>query len=127
MNNLKRYIDMAVRREIRRFADVTERGGFYKVTLPTSNPYYQKIKYELLPELDRLTNHWSGELPNLYSSVDDIKASLDRNDPVTAHRMTVKLENELKNNYKASSNPDAVKRGLGLIMKIRAWLAKSGF
>jgi hypothetical protein len=93
----------------------------------TSNPYYQKIKYELLPELERLTNHYSGELPNLFSSVDKIESSLNRNDPVTAHRMTVKLENELKNNYKASSNPDAVKRGIGIIRLIRATLAKSGF
>jgi hypothetical protein len=126
MNNLKRYIDMAVKREIRRVMDIREKTPVGH-DRPTSNPYYQKIKYEILPDLERITNHWSGELPNLYSSVDKIGASLDRNDPVTAHRMTVKLENELKNNYKSSSNPDAVKRGLGLIMKIRALLAKSGF
>jgi hypothetical protein len=125
MKGLKRYIDMAVRREIRRFCDVTEMGPFGPKS--TSNPYYQKIKYELLPELERLTNHYSGELPNLFSSVDKIESSLNRNDPVTAHRMTVKLENELKNNYKASSNPDAVKRGIGIIRLIRATLAKSGF
>lgn len=125
MKVLKRYIDMAVRREIRRFADIVEMGRYGAER--TSNPYYKKIKYELLPDLERLTNHWSGELPNLFSSVDKIESSLDRNDPVTAHRMTVKLENELKNNYKASSNPDAVKRGIGIIRLIRATLAKSGF
>jgi hypothetical protein len=125
MKGLKRYIDMAVRREIRRFCDVTEMGPFGPKL--TSNPYYQKIKYELLPELERLTNHYSGELPNLFSSVDKIESSLNRNDPVTANRMTVKLENELKNNYKASSNPDAVKRGIRIIHLIRATLAKSGF
>ena len=126
MNNLKRYIDMAVKREIRRCNDIAERSPFGH-TKPTSNPYYQKIKYDLLPELERLTNHWSGELPNLFSSVDKIESSLDRNDPVTAHRMALKLENEMKNNYKAASNPDAVRRGIKLIQQIKVLLAKSGF
>ncbi len=126
MNNLKRYIDMAVKREIRRVMDIREKTPFGH-DRPTSNPYYQKIKYEILPDLERITNHWSGELPNLYSSVDKIESSLDSNDPVTAHRMTIKLENELKNNYKAASNPDAVRKGIKLVNQIKALLAKSGF
>lgn len=72
MSGLKRYIDKAVRREIRRLCDVTEIGPYGPKR--TSNPYYQKIKYELLPDLERLTNHYSGELPNLFSSVDKIES-----------------------------------------------------
>ena len=77
--------------------------------------------------LDDLTNHWSGKLPNLYSSVDKLRRAISRGDLTMAHGFTVKVENELKSAAELYNRPIHLKYGLEVIRRIRALLAKAGF
>lgn len=78
-------------------------------------------------KLEDLTNHWSGKLPNLYSSSSNLSDAIRRGDLTMAHGFTVKLAKELSNSAKLYKRPEDFQYGLGLIRRIRACLAKAGF
>lgn len=94
------------------------------------NPIEPKILNRMMTQvslLDDLTNHWSGKLPNLYSSVDKLRRAIAHGDLTMAHGFTVKVENELKSAAKLYDRPIHLKYGLVLVRRIRALLAKAGF
>lgn len=131
--NLKRYIDAAVRREVRRVFREDGVGDQYSIMYRQAknienSPALQQA-LELSNKLERLTNHYSGELPNLYSQADKLSNAIYHGDLTSAHSWTTRMKKELiqTNNSYRGNNPDALKKGFRLIEGIRACLAKAGF
>lgn len=98
----------------------------YRGKVFESSPALQKALF-YSNKLEELTNHWSGSLPNLYSSASNLSTCIFRNDLTMAHGYTVKLEREMANSAKLYKRPMHFQYGLSLIRRIRACLAKAGF